>query len=63
MQANFHTADTLSCDGLHENPLALGPCKLIGPVGTWPKKEVKTGNGLVERTKSRIKDIHVHRER
>ena len=34
MQANFHTADTLSCDGLHENPLVLGPCKLNVPVGT-----------------------------
>ena len=38
LQANFHTADTLSCDGLYENPLALGPCKLIGPVGTLPKR-------------------------
>ena len=36
MQANLHTADTLSCDGLYENPLALGPCKLYGPVGTLP---------------------------
>ena len=37
MQANFHTADTLSCDGLYENPLVLGPCKLNVPVATGSK--------------------------
>ena len=26
----------ISCDGFYENPLALGPCKLVGPVGTLP---------------------------
>ena len=37
MQANFHTADTLSRDCLYESPLVLGPCKLNIPVGTGSK--------------------------
>ena len=32
----YVSKDTLSCDGLHENPLALGPCKRYGPVRTLP---------------------------
>ena len=31
----------VSCDGLYENPLVLGPCKLNVPVGTGPKSPLR----------------------
>ena len=34
----YHTAKTLSCDGLYKNPLVLGPCKQNVVVRTGPNK-------------------------